>query len=62
MKITVKQNQDFKDFKDVYIDSKLLGSVMANDTMNANECYESLKNNWEIDNMEYQNDLQIQNI
>jgi hypothetical protein len=62
MKITVKQNQDFKDFKDVYIDSKLLGSVMANDIMNANECYESLKNNWEIDNMEYQNDLQIQNI
>jgi hypothetical protein len=59
MKITIKQNQDCKDFKDVYINNELLGYVMANDTMTPYECYESLKNNWAIDNMEYQNDLQI---
>jgi hypothetical protein len=57
---TVKQNQDYKDFKDVYIDNKLLGCVMADDTMSAYECYQSLKNNWEIDNLECQSDLQIQ--
>jgi len=62
MKITTEQNQDCKDFKDVYIDGKLLGYVMANNTMTPYECYESLQNNWAIDNMEYQNDLQIQNI
>ena len=56
---TVKQNQDCKDFKDVYIDNKLLGCVMADDTMSAYECYQSLKNNWEIDNLEGQSELLI---
>jgi hypothetical protein len=34
---------------------------MADDKMTAYECYEALKSNWDIDRMEYQNDLQIQN-
>jgi len=60
-KITIKQSENCKLFKDVYINGKCIGTVMADDKMTAYECYEALKSNWDIDRMEYQNDLQIQN-
>ena len=60
-KITIKQNDNCKLFKDVYINEECIGTVMADDKMTAYECYEALKSNWDIDRMEYQNDVQIQN-
>jgi len=60
-KITIKQSENCKLFKDVYINGECIGTVMSDDKMNAYECYEALKSNWDIDRMEYQNDLQIQN-
>ena len=57
MKITIQQNENCKWSKDVYINNLCVGSVMADDKMTASECYKSLKNNWSIDQMEYQNDL-----
>jgi hypothetical protein len=59
--ITISQNENCKFSKDVYINGKCIGRVMANDNMSAYECYQSLKNNWEIDNLECQSDLQIEN-
>jgi hypothetical protein len=61
LKITIKQSDNCKLFKDVYSNGECIGSVMADDKMTAYECYEALKSNWDIDRMEYQNDLQIQN-
>ena len=60
-KITIKQNDNCKLFKDVYINGECIGTVMADDKMTAYECYEALKSNWDIDRMESQNDVQIQN-
>ena len=60
--ITIKQNEACKYFKDVYINNEIIGSVMADEKMNAYQCYEALKNNWAIDNLELQNDLQMQTI
>ncbi len=60
-KITIKQNDNCKLFKDVYINGECIGTVMADDKMTAYECYEALKSNWNIDRMECQNDVQIQN-
>jgi len=61
MEITVTKNEKCKYSKDVYINGECIGTVMANDEMTPYECYKSLKSNWEIDKMEYKNDLQIQN-
>lgn len=61
LKITIKQSENCKLFKDVYINSECIGTVMANDKMTAYDCYEALKSNWDIDSMECQHDLQIQN-
>jgi hypothetical protein len=58
MKISIKQNEDCIYFKDVYINEDIVGTVMANDKMTPFECYQSLRNNWEIDNLELENDLQ----
>ena len=58
-KITTEQNENCKFSKNVLIDGKCIGSVMADNSMSAFDCYESLKNNWAIDDLECQNDLQI---
>jgi len=58
-KITIQQSENCKSFKDVYINGKCIGTVMADDKMTAYECYESLKLNWDIDRKEYKNDVQI---
>lgn len=58
--ITIEQNERCRFFRYVYIDGKCIGSVMADDTMTPFECYESLKNNWAIDEMESQHNLQIE--
>lgn len=57
-KITTCQNENCKYSKDVYLNGSLIGVVMANDEMTPLECYESLKNNWKIDELECQIDLQ----
>jgi riboflavin synthase alpha subunit len=59
-KITTSQNEECKLYKDVYVNGKCIGTVMADDKMTPFECYQALKNNWAIDDMEYQNDVQIQ--
>ncbi len=59
MKITIKPSEYSKYFKSVYINGKCIGSVMADDKMTPKECYEELKNNWAISEMEFQSDLQI---
>ena len=59
MNITIKQSENSKLFKDVYINEKCIGSVMADDKMTPKECYESLKNNWAIDEIEYQHYKQL---
>lgn len=38
----------------VYKNEECLGTVMTDGTLTAKECYESLRNNWEIDKMEKQ--------
>lgn len=50
--MSVKQNENNKDFKDVYLNGSLIGRVMANDEITPLQCYESLKNNWAIDELE----------
>jgi hypothetical protein len=57
-KITICQNENCKYSKDVYLNGKIIGTVMANNEMTPLECYESLKNNWTIDELECQIDLQ----
>ena len=57
--ITIKPNEDCRFCKDVYINSKCIGTTMADEKMSAIECYLSLINNWKIDEMERSNDLQI---
>ncbi len=59
--ITIKQSKSSKFFKDVYVNGKCIGKVMANDSMTPIDCYEALKNNWEIDRMEMANDIAINN-
>ena len=59
LKITTKPNENSKLFKDVYVDNKCIGAVMANDKMSGIDCYNALKLNWEIDRLERQNDLLI---
>jgi hypothetical protein len=59
-KITTVQSESSKFFKDVYINGECIGTVMADDKMTPFECYQALKNNWAIDDMEYQNDVKIQ--
>lgn len=39
-------------FVAVYINEKCIGTVMTDGTLTPKECYESLKNNWEIDRLE----------
>ena len=41
-------------FVAVYKNEECLGTVMTDGTLTAKECYESLRNNWEIDKMEKQ--------
>ena len=50
-KITIRQNQESKSFKDVYLNGKFIGSVISDGKSTPLQCYESLKNNWEIDRM-----------
>lgn len=57
--ITIKSREHNSLFKEVYINGECVGVVMADETMSAKECYESLKNNWEIDRMEAQHDMDI---
>jgi len=45
MNITIKQNENCKWSKDVYINGECVGSVMADDKMTSYECYEDLKSN-----------------
>ena len=59
MKITIKQSESSKLFKDVYLNGKCIGTVMCDEKSTPMECYESLKNNWSIDEMERQEDAQI---
>jgi len=59
MIITTKPTENSKFFKSVYVNGKIIGSVMDDDKMTPKECYEALKNNWAIDAMEMQSDLQI---
>jgi hypothetical protein len=59
MNITIKQTEGNRFNKDVFINGKCIGSVMADDKMTAKECYESLKNNWAIDLMESQHYKQL---
>jgi hypothetical protein len=50
--ITIQQNENCKFSKDVLINDECIGTVMANDSMTPFECYQSLKNKWEIDSLE----------
>jgi hypothetical protein len=60
MKITIKQNENCKWSKDVYVNGKCIGRVMADDKMTPLDCYNSFKSNWSIDEMEKGIDLQVQ--
>lgn len=57
--ITTEQNENSKDFKNVLINNECIGVVLADDSMSPIECYEALKNNWAIDEMEGVSDQQI---
>ncbi len=57
--ITIQQNENCKFSKDVLINGEIIGSVMANDKMTPFQCYQELKNKWEIDNLELQSDVII---
>jgi len=59
-KITIEQNE-IPSFKDVFINGVLIGSVMADNSMTPIECYNALKNNWEIDRAEMASDVAIDN-
>lgn len=50
--ITIEQSEECELFKDVYINGKCKGTVMADESMTPLDCWESLKNNWAIDDLE----------
>ena len=58
-RITTKQNEDCHLFKDVYLDGKCIGKVMADDTYTPQDCYDVLMNNWHIDQLEAMSDEAI---
>ena len=49
-------------FVAVYKDEQCLGTVMTDGSLTPKECYESLKNNWEIDEMEKRHYSQLDRI
>jgi len=59
-KITTEPNENCKDFKNILVNGKCIGTVLADDTMTPYECYEALKSNWAIDASEGIHDQQIQ--
>jgi hypothetical protein len=59
MKITIKTNQECEKYVDVYINGICKGTVMSDGTITPQEAWDNLKNNWAIDAMEAQNDINI---
>lgn len=57
--ITIEQNENSEHFKNVYVDGKCQGSVMADENMSPLDCWESLKTNWAIDELEGIEDAKI---
>jgi hypothetical protein len=53
-KLTECASGSWGHFVAVYKNEECLGTVMTDGTLTARECYESLKNNLEIDKMEKQ--------
>jgi hypothetical protein len=51
-KVITTKPSEIKGDKEIYIDGEFIGRVMADDAMTPLECYQSLKNNWEIDRIE----------
>jgi len=51
MIVSIKKSET-KGFVDVYKNGSCLGCVMSDGTVTAKEAYESLMNNWSIDNKE----------